>query len=119
MGVSKKQREQVYKKYNGRCAYCGQKIEYKEMQIDHIKAKYIGGKDEKTNYMPSCRACNFYKATFGIEEFRKRIKDIPRQLKKMFIYKLALKYKIIKERKYNVNFEFEREEWRKMFKGEK
>ena len=25
---------------------------------------------------------------------------------------------IIKETKYNVNFEFERENWRKMFKGE-
>lgn len=38
--ISKKIREIVYKKYNGHCAYCGCKIEYKDMQIDHIVPKY-------------------------------------------------------------------------------
>ena len=34
--ISKKMREAVYDKYNGHCAYCGKKIEYKEMQVDHL-----------------------------------------------------------------------------------
>ena len=65
--MNKKQREQIYNKHKGRCAYCGDKIEFKDMQVDHFKPKHLGGKDEMDNYMPSCRACNFYKATFGLE----------------------------------------------------
>jgi len=34
--MTKKQRIKVYEKYNGHCAYCGKKIEYKDMQVDHI-----------------------------------------------------------------------------------
>ena len=29
-------RIRIYNKYDGRCAYCGKKIEYKDMQVDHI-----------------------------------------------------------------------------------
>ena len=31
MGFSKKTREEVYKKYDGHCAYCGKEIEIKEI----------------------------------------------------------------------------------------
>ena len=34
--MTKKQREVIYDKYNGHCAYCGKKIEYKDMQVDHV-----------------------------------------------------------------------------------
>lgn len=36
MPISKKVREDVYKKYEGHCAYCGRKIAYKDMQVDHF-----------------------------------------------------------------------------------
>ena len=36
MGFSKKTREIVWKKYGGRCAYCGREIAYKDMQVDHF-----------------------------------------------------------------------------------
>ena len=42
MGFSKKTREEVYKKYDGHCAYCGKEIEIKEMQIDHMHPKAYG-----------------------------------------------------------------------------
>jgi hypothetical protein len=35
MALPKKVREQVHKKYNGKCAYCGIDITYKQMQVDH------------------------------------------------------------------------------------
>lgn len=41
--IPKAVRKQVYEKYNGHCAYCGRPIAYKDMQVDHIKAKYVGG----------------------------------------------------------------------------
>ena len=102
--MKKSIREQVYKKYNGKCAYCGHEIEYKDMQIDHIKAKYLGGEDKTENYVPSCRACNFYKTTFDIETFRERIKAIPERLNKIFIFKLAIKYGLIEIKDKKVKF---------------
>lgn len=34
--MTKAERFQVYNKYGGHCAYCGKKIGYKDMQVDHI-----------------------------------------------------------------------------------
>ena len=39
MAISKETRHKVYAKYNGRCAYCGRWIEYKDMQVDHFIPK--------------------------------------------------------------------------------
>lgn len=36
MAISKKTREEVYRKYDGHCAYCGREIAYKDMQVDHF-----------------------------------------------------------------------------------
>ena len=64
--ISKKVREQVFKKYNGHCAYCGCELKYEDMQVDHINSVYRaeihGNKvdDSLDNYMPACRSCNFY-----------------------------------------------------------
>jgi len=91
--ISKAMRQQVFDKYNGHCAYCGRKIEMKEMQVDHIipiayscygprdKAEEVRKmfEDESINaidnLMPACRACNFYKGINDIERFRNRIKS--------------------------------------------
>lgn len=37
MAISKSKREAVYRKHNGHCAYCGRKISYKDMQVDHFQ----------------------------------------------------------------------------------
>lgn len=59
--MKEKQRQYVYEKYGGHCAYCGEHIEYKDMQVDHINPKRNGGVDSVENYNPSCRLCNHYK----------------------------------------------------------
>lgn len=33
--LSKNTRRFVYDKYGGRCAYCGSKIAFEDMQVDH------------------------------------------------------------------------------------
>lgn len=50
--ISTKIRRQVYEKYGGRCAYCGEPIEYKAMQVDHMEPLAKGGADRKKN---ACR----------------------------------------------------------------
>lgn len=115
--INKETRRQVYEKYNGHCAYCGCELDYKDMQVDHVipvywtdevlRNRYDGNVDTVDNYIPSCKMCNFYKSTFGIEDFRKRIETIPDRLEKVFIYRLAIKYGFIKVQKPNIKFYFE------------
>lgn len=115
--ISKAMRQQVYDSLNGHCGYCGCKITIKEMQVDHIEAVYLHEKELKAgkaqeinsieNYMPACRACNFYKLTMSVEKFRKQLETLPERLEKVFIYRLAKKYGIVKENCGKVKFYFE------------
>lgn len=106
--ISKSTREEVHKKYKGHCAYCGCNLEYKDMQVDHLIAKRVGGNDEIKNYMPACRMCNFYKDTFSIEEFRENIKTVSERLEREFIYRLAKKYGAVEEKEDDIKFYFEK-----------
>jgi hypothetical protein len=101
-------RQKVYQKYDGHCAYCGRPINYKDMQVDHIQAHYLGGADELANYNPACRMCNFYKSTMNIEKFRSELKKIRERLRKVYIYKLSLVYGLIEENNDNIEFYFEK-----------
>ena len=67
MKIRKELRDKVWKKYDKHCAYCGEDLEYADMQVDHIEAKYLGGSNNIENYNPSCRSCNFYKTFFYIK----------------------------------------------------
>lgn len=69
--ISKEKREQVYRKYNGHCAYCGRPIKKDEMQIDHLVPKARKGTNDITNLMPSCPSCNSLKADKSLRSFRK------------------------------------------------
>jgi hypothetical protein len=101
-------REKVWKKYDCKCAYCGNDLEYNKLQVDHIDAKFLGGKDDIINYNPSCRECNFYKSTFTIDEFREQISTILDRVKKPFIVRLAIKYGLISFKPFDRLFYFEK-----------
>lgn len=116
--ISKKVRIALYEKYNHRCAYCGCEMEYKDMQVDHIKSVYCNNDIAQTiseeemydesNLLPTCRQCNFYKSTFTVEQFRQRLKEVMMpNLQKDFRYRLAVKYGLIEETGKNVKFYFE------------
>lgn len=107
--ITMAERREVYNKYRGRCAYCGEKIAEKDMQIDLLIPIYNGGTDDITNYMPSCRMCNFYKSTMSIEKFRDQLSCIPGRLsERTFIYKMAKKYNLVVETKKPVIFYYEK-----------
>lgn len=108
--IPKAVRQKVYEKYDGHCAYCGKPIEYKEMQVDHIQAHYLGGADEMDNYNPACRMCNFYKGTMSIDRFREELRKLQERLKKVYIYRLALRYGLVEEKENEVVFYFESKE---------
>ena len=115
--MDKKIRLQVYNKYNGHCAYCGKAIEYKDMQVDHIRSKvrskiYDGLTHEEIecmeNYNPSCRMCNFRKGELTIEEFRKEVELQAARAMKTFQARMSEAYKLIEyhpEREVKFYFE--------------
>ncbi len=117
--ISKKVREAVYDKYQGHCAYCGKKLEYKDMQLDHMIPrqrehfkKYTEEEIECfENYMPSCRRCNHYKRAHSLETFREMIETIPQKLvRDSYIYKVGLDYNLIEEHPHKIEFYFENHE---------
>ena len=127
--LSKKVRMDVYNKYDGRCAYCGKKIEYKDMQVDHLipvqRERWKKYSEEEIecfeNYMPACRRCNHYKRAHSLEVFRKMIEEIPAKLfRDNYIYKVGLDYGLVETREYKIKFFFEQlEQARKEHENEK
>lgn len=119
--LTKDKRMQIWQKYGGRCAYCGEPIEYKDMQVDHIKPIFRGWSDSQKQYLPegicgddsmenlnpSCRTCNFRKSTFSIEGFRNAIKHSLVCLERDSTYRFAKRYGLVKEIPQKVEFYFE------------
>lgn len=106
--ISKATRLKVYEKYDGHCAYCGCKLELKDMQVDHIQSVYwYNGANDIENYNPACRMCNFYKSTMTVDDFRKQLSTLLLRLEKVFIFRLAVKYGLIKKTDNPIEFYFE------------
>ena len=118
--IKKEIRKKVHDKYNGGCAYCGQYILYKDMQIDHMIPKsQVNENNHKDihsfdNLMPSCRSCNHYKRSYDLEAFRKAMKTIHERIEKIYICRVAINYGIVTIRPFDGRFYFEIPEHERM-----
>lgn len=116
--MNKKRRQQIYDMFDGHCAYCGRKIDYKDMQVDHVKPIYRGcdyidstdkGEDVIENCLPSCRRCNFRKGTLTLEQFRDELKlQCKRIMERNFQVKQSLDYGLLEYNDIPIRFYFER-----------
>ena len=116
-------RQKIYDKFGGHCAYCGGEIKYKNMQVDHIKAKSnnkpIGRDlmgdliypdiDDIINLMPSCRRCNHYKRAETLEHFRILLRTLHERIHDKYIVKVAEDYGIIEYHIWDNKFYFEKQ----------
>lgn len=119
--MRKEDRLRIYEKYNGHCAYCGKEIAYRDMQVDHISPKWRNddektlemkgiekGKDEFSNYNPSCRSCNFRKGTLSVEEFREElVKQCENIVKRSFQVRQSIDYGLLRLDYHPIVFYFE------------
>lgn len=113
--MNKQIRQQVYEKYNGHCAYCGNLIEYKDMQVDHFRPQRpyngSGGTDNIENLMPSCRRCNHYKRANNLETYRQYLLDMKRKvLDDTYLGKVAIDYGMVEWLGWDGKFYFEKQE---------
>ena len=97
MAISKKHREIIFNKCNGRCAYCGELLE-KRWHVDEVepikrkyhydigKRKWVQNKNKENkikypdrlnldNQLPACAYCNINKHDMSLEEFRSTIEN--------------------------------------------
>lgn len=109
--LSRSDRQKVYEKYGGRCAYCGKEIEYKDMQVDHfvpLEGYSQKGTNDFDNLMPACRRCNHYKRANSLEGWRRMLESIPQRLERdSYIYRVALDYGLVESKPHRIKFYFE------------
>ena len=104
-------RQQVYNKYDGKCAYCGTELS-KGWNVDHIKPQIFGGTNEYDNLNPSCPDCNLYKCHADLDGYRKQLaKMLNEKLEYLFKSKtkmrVAMNMGSIKHCSWNGQFYFE------------
>jgi 5-methylcytosine-specific restriction endonuclease McrA len=114
--MRKLDRDLIFNKYGGRCAYCGDLLQY-GWHVDHIDPiirNWTKGTCEKPendiieNCNPSCPSCNIQKNNHTIEQFRSKIKQFVNSLNLYSNqYKIAKKYGLITETDTEVKFYFE------------
>ena len=68
--LTKKQRELILAKTDGRCHICGTKLESSNFQADHVQSHSAGGNHNENNYLPSCFTCNNYRWHYSSEELQ-------------------------------------------------
>lgn len=113
--MNRANREIVFNKYGGKCAYCGCELE-KGWHVDHIRAQakssYHIAEGFDTNHIdnlnPACPSCNINKHDFTVEQFRAAIHKYVESLNNYSVqYKLAKRFGLISETGNKVEFYFE------------
>lgn len=127
--MKKRDREKVFNKYGGRCAYCGCELT-KGWHVDEIEPcrrlyeqeqvpgeyrwrdKLVGymypDRLNIVNQMPACASCNINKHSGSLEEFRSLIAGFMKHLNEISTqYKIAKRYGLVQETTKPVVFYFE------------
>ena len=60
----------LFKRDRYTCAYCGQRLPYKDLSRDHIVPRSKGGQDTWMNCVTACRRCNQQKGNKLVQDFR-------------------------------------------------
>ena len=106
-------RQEVFEKYNRRCAYCGRMLLYKQMQVDHLHPQFLShfqpekDKNRIENLMPSCQKCNNHKGAMRLEIWRSELQKQVSRLKKNAQFDRALRFEQIEITEKPIVFYFE------------
>jgi hypothetical protein len=68
--LTRKNRDSVLKKTDGRCHLCGGKIKEEKFAADHVLAHAVGGEHALENYLAAHALCNGCRWFYSPEEFQ-------------------------------------------------
>jgi 5-methylcytosine-specific restriction endonuclease McrA len=125
--LKKAEREAVFQKFDGHCAYCAEQLPDKGWHADHMlpvgritryctaKRRYIytgvsrnPQNDNLENLVPACKSCNLLKRDMSIEQFRTLLQNFTRSLTRDDVrYRAAKRFSTIVETEIPVIFLFE------------
>lgn len=63
----------------GTCWYCGQKVGFKNLTMDHVIPLARGGRSTKDNLVPCCKECNIKKKSSLPVEWDEYMDDLQRR----------------------------------------
>lgn len=125
--MTKKQRELIFSKFGGRCAYCGTKLTpgWHVDELEPVKRGFKWNKNKTryvpdgimkhpermnfANQIPSCPSCNINKHSMSLKEFRGLISGFMTHLNERNTqYKIAKRYGLVMEIKKPIIFYFEK-----------
>ena len=110
--IMKINRQEIYNKYQGHCAYCGIDLDLCNMQIDHIRPQASGDPSIHNidNYNPACPICNGWKHCDNLESFRRSIEQQVRKCRDYSRnFRMAERYGLVTANEKEVVFYFEKE----------
>lgn len=123
---SKRQKEALRQKFDGRCAYCGEVLG--KMHADHLRpvirvqndplGRRLPASEQRimapehntvVNMMPACGPCNLHKGGYNLEDWRKLLERSAEVLARdKSIFRAALRFGLIEVKSEPVTFYFER-----------
>lgn len=125
MATKKEIRQQIYNKYGGKCAYCGEELNGK-FHVDEmlpIRRNYKWDAEKRRdipdgclfperlhidNQMPACASCNINKHSESLEGFRSLVSGFVNSLNQYSTqYKIAKRYGLVEENIKPIVFYFE------------
>jgi len=77
--VLRKSRWWQQKTSSGTCWYCGQKVGYHNLTMDHVIPLARGGRSTKDNLVPSCKECNTKKKSSLPVEWEEYMDELQRR----------------------------------------
>jgi 5-methylcytosine-specific restriction enzyme A len=79
--ISKQVRDEVFRRDDNTCQFCGNRLTPAKLTIDHLIPLSRGGLNEVTNFVACCGVCNEKKANVPLSEFAQsiniQIEDLP------------------------------------------
>lgn len=121
-------RKQIFDKFDGHCAYCGELLIPKTLHVDHVisQSNFIWHIKNKhkipeflnhltendvnhiDNLFPACGVCNRWKSVYDLEQFRKEIfMQTERLSNTSASFRMAKRYDLIRYTFKGVEFYFE------------
>lgn len=113
--LTKADREQVFAKFGGRCAYCGAELG-RGWHADHVKPiirasatrAYYAARHALDNIFPACAPCNRDKGGHDLEGWRRSFEAHLRSLNRLSIFRISKAHGVVVETGAPIQFYFER-----------